>query len=127
MSGEKTIETRGYPLPEKYKGVTLAVIETPGPRGLKEAGITKAKIIGTITFSRSKEYRTQREWALDANKHRVETDDPLFGFKEGKRKFGWMVESVSLIEPTIAAPSTKGIVFASRCEVPITSSQPLNG
>ena len=48
LSGEKTVETRGYPLPEKYVGCELAIIETPGPRGRREAGIEKARIVGTI-------------------------------------------------------------------------------
>ena len=48
INGDKSVETRSYPLPEKYMGEELALIETPG-----RYGRFKARIIGTITFSHS--------------------------------------------------------------------------
>lgn len=129
MSGEKTIETRGYPLPEKFKHVTLAVIETPGPHGLKEANIKKARIIGTITFGGSKKYQSKNEWAADFASHRVKGDDPVFSYQAGTPKFGWIVESFTVLEAPIPAPKKKGIVFATRCDVPSvnTKTQPRKG
>jgi hypothetical protein len=32
LRGQKTVETRGYPLPEKLIGKMLALIETPGKK-----------------------------------------------------------------------------------------------
>ena len=33
ISGEKSVETRSYPLPKKYVGEKLALVETPGKSG----------------------------------------------------------------------------------------------
>jgi len=46
LSGEKTVETRTYPIPEHYINQELAIIETPG-----RDGDFKARIVGTIIFS----------------------------------------------------------------------------
>ena len=62
LTGKKSVETRSYPLPEKYLGQWLAVIETPGPHGKREAGIDKARITGKIMFSESFQYPTLSEW-----------------------------------------------------------------
>ena len=94
LSGEKTVETRSYPLPKKYEGQWLAVIETPGPRGKREAGIEKARITGKIKFSGSFQYLTRSEWAEDLARHCVKPNDPLFGFKNDKEKWGWIVHDV---------------------------------
>ena len=118
LSGVKTVETRGYPLPAKYIGQELALIETPGPRGKKEAGIERARIIGTIVFSGSIEYRSGGAWSKDRDRHQVQQDDPVFAFRAGTPKWGWVVEQVTkLIEPS-AAPARRGIVFAARCAIP---------
>ena len=116
LSGEKTVETRSYPLPKKYEGVELALIETPGPRGKKEAGIEKARIIGTITFSGSFQYETKKQWLGDFDRHWVGPKDVLYGFKADKEKWGWVVSTVG--QTTIQPPPEKrGIVFASECQV----------
>ncbi len=72
MSGEKTVETRGYPLPAKYAGKPLAIIETPGPTKPR----FKARIVGVITFSHSMQYKTYAEWDADRGRHRVPANDP---------------------------------------------------
>src|SRR5687768_8302611 len=84
-SGLKTVETRKYPLPEKYAGIPLAIIETPGAHKPK----FRARIIGVITFSHSIEYKSQREWTTDERRHRVSLSDPTFRYKEGEPKHGW--------------------------------------
>ena len=55
---EKCVETRTYPLPLKYEGEELALIETPG-----KTGKFKARIIGTITFSHSFKYENMQAFA----------------------------------------------------------------
>jgi len=118
LSTEKTIETRSYPLPEALRGVPLALIETPGPRGRKEAGILTARITGVITFRESKEYLSKSSWEKDFKNHRVDPKDPNFRFKAGKRKFGWIVESVERLAAPVPPPQKRGIVYATRCVLP---------
>lgn len=118
LSGQKVIETRSYPLPEKYRGQPLAVIETPGPRGKKEADIARARIIGVITFSESKRYKTKSEWRRDFAKHRVAESDLQFSFKADKEKWGWIVASFERFSKPVPAPAKKGIVFATACQIP---------
>jgi hypothetical protein len=117
LSGEKTIETRTYAIPEKYIGQELALIETPGPHGKKKAGIDKARIIGVICFDASKQYRSKEEWDADRKLHQVDVDDPQYAFKKTKPKHGWPVISVKNLAKPLPAPKRRGIVFASACEI----------
>lgn len=117
-SGQKSIETRSYPIPKRLKGVELAIIETPGKRGKEEAGFDKARIIGTITFSESKEYRSRKSWQSDMDKHLVQLDDPQFSFVLGRPKYGWIVERVQKLYRPVEPPAKRGIIFAKNCKVP---------
>lgn len=117
IQGKKIVETRHYPLPEKYIGVELAVIETPGLRGKKEAGINQARIIGTIIFSGSFQYRNKSSWLKDNTRHLVEPSDPLYGYKPNKVKWGWEVASVNELSEYLPPPKRRGIVFANGCSI----------
>ena len=119
LSGKKTIETRTYPLPEKFRSVDLAIIETPGPRGKVEAGISSARIVGTIRFSDSFQYKNKAQWSKDINKHQVAADDPLYGWSNEKDKWAWIVESVRPSKKTYPPPKKRGIIFANGCELSI--------
>ena len=118
ISGEKTVETRKYPLPDRLKNVDLALIETPGPRGKKEAGIDKARIIGTITFSESFQYKTERHWRRDSKLHCVPTNDPVYAFNPKQEKWGWEVSKVNAFLTLVNAPKKKGMIYAKKCRVP---------
>lgn len=111
LEGKKTIETRGYPLPERLQGQWLAVIETPGPKGKKEAGIEKAQVIGLIKFSGSKQYLSAKSWQMDFRRHLVAKEDPLYAFDPSKPKYGWVVEHV-LTTPRQSPPKSRGIVYS---------------
>lgn len=118
LSGQKTIETRTYPLPAKYNGIELALIETPGPRGKRDAGIEKARVIGTITFSSSFQYMSESEWKKDEKRHRVNTSDPQFSWEKRRQKvWGWRVIQTKRLPKPIPAPRKRGIVFATSCRV----------
>ena len=117
VSGQKTVETRSYKLPEKYIGKKLAIIETPGPRGKKEAGISKARIIGTVVFSGSFLYRTRAEWVADFDRHCVEIGNHQFEFDKNHEKWGWIVAEVVSFKNQKPAPVKRGIVFATSCFV----------
>lgn len=116
LSGEKTVETRTYPLPEKYVGKTLAIIETAGKRGKSEAGINRARIIGIVRFSGSFKYKNEAEWLSDYKRHRVDSADSTFGWSAGKEKWGWKIEFVCKAVKIQPAPRRRGIIFANRCD-----------
>lgn len=116
LSGKKKIETRSYPLPKKFVGVEMAIIETPGKLG-KKNGIKKARIIGTIKFADSKQYATKAEWKRDHALHLVNEHDPMYAFNQTKPKFGWIVASVSRLRSPLPPPASRGIVFAKGCRV----------
>lgn len=115
LNGDKTVETRTYPIPPKYIGVELAIIETPGPNGKKEFGIQKARIIGTIVFSKSFKYKNREAWERDFKNHRVTSSDLLYGYSEKKEKWGWPVKKVQSLKSYRQAPKSRGIIFTSSC------------
>jgi len=116
IDGNKCVETRSYPLPEKYEGEELALIETPGKKGH-----FKARIIGTITFSHSFKYPDKNAWIDDYARHLVDLRDKNFEWKEEKDKYGWVVSNIIKFEEYQTAPENKGIVFTLNCEVMIPS------
>lgn len=111
INGVKTVETRSYALPTKYEGVELALIETPG-----KSRQFKTRIIGTITFSHSFQYKDQLQWYMDYNRHRVPSDDLLFAWND-KPKYGWVVSNVKVFNVPIDPPKKRGIIFTSGCLV----------
>jgi hypothetical protein len=112
INGNKCVETRSYPLPKKYEGEELALIETPG-----KCGRFKAKVIGTITFSHSFQYSHQEEWQSDYNRHLVPIEDKTYGWKEDKNKYGWVVSDIVKFDEPQPAPEKKGIVFTKSCQI----------
>ena len=104
----KSVETRSYPLPEKYVGEEIALIETPG-----RYGRFKARIIGTITFSHSFKYPDQRAWGDDYNRHCVAVDDPIYNWKDDKPKYGWVVSKVTKFDKPLDIRKRRGIIFTS--------------
>ena len=116
INGDKCVETRSYPLPEKYEGEELALIETPG-----KSGDFKSRIIGTITFSHSFKYPDINAWKDDYARHLVEIDDIDFGWKEDKEKYGWVVSNIVKFNDPQPAPEKKGIIFTLNCQVLIPS------
>jgi len=113
IEGKKTIETRTYDIPEKYRGVELLLIETPGPRGKKEAGIEKARIIGTVTFGKTYRYNSKKQWLNEKNKHLVESTDKLYGWIKEKEKWGWEVKLHYPYKKQRIATSPRGIIFCN--------------
>lgn len=112
INGVKTVETRSYPLPEKYVGEELALIETPG-----RYGRFKARIIGTITFSHSFKYPDQKAWQDDHNRHCVAIDDPIYNWKDDKPKYGWVVCSVNKFDEPLDISGKRGIIFTNNLKL----------
>jgi hypothetical protein len=111
INGDKSVETRSYPLPKKYEGVVLALIETPG-----KMGKFKSRIIGTITFSHSFEYSNKSCWSNDYNRHKVKNDDPSYSWND-KPKYGWVVSNITKFKKTIDPPRRRGIIFTMNCNI----------
>jgi len=112
INGDKCVETRTYPLPEKYEGEELALISTPG-----KYGKTKAKIIGTITFSHCFKYPDRTSWESDSIRHLVSPNDETFGWTDDKDKYGWVVSNINKFDEPQEAPQNKGIIFTLNCKV----------
>ena len=108
ISKIKSVETRTYPLPEKYAGEELALVETPGKNGK-----FKSRIIGTITFSHSFKYPNKKAWEDDYNRHCVAVDDPIYNWKDDKPKYGWVVSTVKKFDKPVDIRKRKGIIFTT--------------
>jgi len=109
INGQKTVETRSYTLPQRLEGVELALIETPG-----KSAKFKSRIIGTITFSDCIQYSSKEQWQADGNRHKVDINDMLYGWKD-KPKFGWIVQSVKKFKNPVDPPTKRGIIYAKNC------------
>ena len=105
LKGEKTIETRKYPIPKQYIGEKMVIIETPGKKGK-----FKARMIGFVTFDDSFEYKTEKEFYKDSKKHCV-TPDSIWQWVDGQKKFGWPVLNLFEFTNILKAPNKKGIKF----------------
>lgn len=116
ISGQKTIETRSYALPQKHLGKPLALIETPGKKG-KKAGVKEARIIGIVIFSQSYQYSNKEHWIKDKKHHLVSENDINFSFHSDKEKWAWVIQSIKKFPSPKKAPAKKGIVFANNCKV----------
>jgi len=114
INGEKSVETRSYVLPERYEGVELALIETPG-----KYGQFKSRIIGTITFSHSFKYPDKQSWIDDYNRHKVKELDKFYSWNPAKPKCGWVVSDIVKFHEPVNAPQRKGIIFTKNCKVPV--------
>ncbi|MDO9181319.1 MAG: hypothetical protein Q7U04_02870 [Bacteriovorax sp.] len=104
LSGKKSIETRTYPIPEKYLNQDMLMIETPGKNGK-----FKARIVAIIKFTECIEYRNKKEFYNDSDKHFVMPDSEWAWVD--KKKIGWKVTVLEIFKLPKLAPTKKGIVF----------------
>jgi len=106
LEGEKVIETRRYPLPDKYLNQALLLMETPG-----KTKKFKSRIIGIIKFTECFQYQSKKQFYADVDKHCV-TKDSIWAWQEGD-KWGWRVEVIQKISPPITYKGNKGIIFTN--------------
>lgn len=112
INGWKSVETRSYPLPKKYEGIELYLVETPG-----KYGRFKARVIGTITFSHSFKYPDKQSWIDDYNRHKVEEGDEFCHWNENKPKYGWVVCDVKKFDHAIDINQRQGIIFTTNLNI----------
>ncbi len=110
LSGSKTVETRTYPIPEKYLNMDLVMIETPGPNGK-----FKARAVAIIKFTKAVKYASKDHFYRDFNRHFVKPDSS-WAWDESKPKWGWELVIVKNIRPQ-EITSKRGIVFTKECFV----------
>ena len=79
LSGKKSIETRTYPIPEKYLRKEMLLIETPGPHGN-----FKARIMAIIKFIDCFEYKNKREFYMDYKRHLIDENSHWAWKKKAK-------------------------------------------
>ena len=103
VSGEKTVETRTYKIPEHYLNQEIYLIETPGKKG-----IFKARAVAIIKFTNCFKYKNKKEFHLDFLNHKVEKGSE-WDWRE-KDKWGWEVKLIKKIPP-IEIMQSRGIVF----------------
>lgn len=105
LEGKKTIETRTYPIPKKYIKKEMYIIETPGKEGK-----FKARIIGTIVFGESFEYKNEKDFYRDTSKHCV-TADSIWKWVNNKKKWGWPITYTKAFVVPKKVKGARGIVF----------------
>lgn len=110
MDGSKTVETRTYPIPEKYLNKELLFIETPGRNGSFEA-----RIVGKIKFSSCFEYPSPEKFYEDIDRHKVDSNSS-YAWKD-KSKWGWIVSSYKPLKDPVPAPKKKGICFTKDIKI----------
>jgi len=107
LAQKKTIETRTYPLPVKYIGKELVIIETPGKERL-----FSTRMIGLIIFGNSFEYESELVFYSHTKKHCV-TKDSLWAWNIAKPKWGWPILEVRKFSKQIPLQKRTGIKFSS--------------
>jgi hypothetical protein len=113
VSGHKVIETRFYPMPRKWIGQPLAIIETPG-----KARHFQRRIAGVVLFAPSWCYADKTAFARDRTKHLVDPDDLLFGWQErGKSKWAWPIQWVEVYQQPLPPDFRAGIRYARAVKI----------
>jgi hypothetical protein len=113
IAGKKTVETRLYPLPQKYVGKRMAMIETPG-----RDGRFSSRLVGVVVFGESFSYRSRKQFYADSGRHHVFPDsDFSWDAGNGRSKWGWPIVSVERVRKTLPPGFRKGIVFSRHVPV----------
>lgn len=111
ISGQKTIETRTYPIPSSYVNQEMALIETPGKQGK-----FKSRVIAIIKFNDSFKYSSKQRFYSDSSKHQV-TKDSKWAWVDGIEKWGWPVEVITVLKKPIPISKKIGIKYTKNIEV----------
>jgi hypothetical protein len=113
VAGHKVIETRFYPMPKKWVGQPLVIIETPG-----KARRFKRRIAGLVIFAPSWCYTDKAAFARDRARHLVDPDDRRFGWREdGKPKWAWPVVWLEAYLQPLPPGFRAGIRYARAVEI----------
>lgn len=92
IGGNKSVETRTYPLPDNYVGKEMALIETPG-----KLGNFKSRVVAIITFGPSFKYENKTKFYADMDRHFV-APDSLWAWNPLKPKWGWPIIHIRVLK-----------------------------
>lgn len=111
LEGKKTIETRTYPIPQKYLGKEMVLMETPGKKGQ-----FRARATGIVIFTECFEYKSNEDFYLDSNLHRVDKES-YWAYVDRVGKWGWRVDVVEKFAMPIYPNRRCGIIFSKKIEI----------
>lgn len=112
ISGEKTIETRTYPIPPSYINQEMALVETPG-----KDGSFKSRIIAVIKFGPSIEYSSKKDFYADSIRHCV-TPKSVWAWDNSKGKWGWPILYLKILKSPIPLRNKRlGIKYTKDLEI----------
>ena len=117
LHGSKTLDTRSYPL--CHRGIGFAdqetwLVETPGPVGSSSLNAIidgenlgkrplKAQFFGTITFSKSSQYKDASAFRADETAHRIREESAKYDWSGDGDRYAWKVVRVrALLYPKSA-------------------------
>ena len=106
ISKEKTIETRTYPIPDRYVGEEMILIETPGKKGK-----FKARMRAIVVFTSCFKYSSEKQFYKDVRRHCV-TRDSDWAWVPGKEKWGWEVVVRRVFKTPLPLKKRSGIVYS---------------
>jgi len=118
LSGQKTVETRAYPLPAALIGRPLYVVESGSGVARKSslpdqvpAGHASLRICGTATFKASDEYPSRAAWLADEAEHCVPADSP-YAMQDDHTNpvYAWRVEAVVALETPLPVPAMRRVM-----------------
>ncbi|MSP19899.1 MAG: hypothetical protein EXR74_10065 [Bdellovibrionales bacterium] len=112
LSGQKSVETRTYPIPIKYIGVPLLIVETPGKKGS-----FKSRIVGLIRFDECFEYSSERAFYLDFKRHKVDKNSD-WAWEENTSKWGWKIGELKIFSKPFHIRKRIGIKFTVDVKLP---------
>ena len=111
LSGEKTVETRTYPIPKKYVGQEMLLIETGG-----KVSKFKARAVAVIRFGESFKYQSESDFYDDFKRHRVDSESP-WAWDLSRGKWGWPVEVIRILSNPTIPKKRLGIKFTCGLEI----------
>jgi len=111
LSGDKTVETRTYPIPKNYINQDLLMIETPGREGKFEA-----RGVCLVRFSECYQYKTQLSFRSEFHLHKVENGSQ-WDWTSQKPKWGWKISKIVILKSPIIIKKRKGIVFTKNLSI----------
>ncbi len=112
LSGEKTVETRTYPLAKSYLNQEMLIIETPGKRGAFQA-----RVVAIVRFTNCFQYKNSREFYADIKRHHVSPKSD-WAWNNKKPKWGWEIEIVKKFDSPIKPSKRVGIIYTKNLPIP---------
>lgn len=109
--GSKSIETRGYRMPDKYLGEWVAIVQSN--RG------EKSKVVCLAYISGSFKYISEQEFRCDAAAHRIPKGHILYDWGTTPEKWGWKIAMVAGIGDPWFYKVWKGGRVWTQCSVGI--------